>query len=114
MSSNLSNSDPPLSKKPRGPYRQTMKPSRQTRYNWRKRAERQVVASGNEPSDSQGVTALTVPPDWVHEVPEELPACSGQGDAEDISTDSVCYTCGDSGDYESTDEPIEGIALMHL
>ena len=51
MSSNFSDSDPPLSKKSRGPYRQTMKPSRQTRYNWRKRVERQVVASGNEPSN---------------------------------------------------------------
>ena len=81
-------SSEPVPKKPRGPYRQSIKPCRQTRYNRRKRA----------------ANATTIP----DSDDAELPAQQSHA-AEDISTaDSAQYTCDD---YELS-EPIEGNAAI--
>ena len=84
-----------LPKKSRGPYRQSIRPSRQTRYNRRKRAERQMMVSGDLTSDSgPGVLSQE----------EMLPSALMYNEAEaDTSTDYA------SGDYELTVEPVEGI-----
>ena len=82
----LEMSSEPVPKKLRCPYRQSIKPCRQTRYNRRKRA----------------ANATTIPDDDA-----ELPAQQSHA-AEDFSTDSAQYTCDE---YESS-EPIEGIAAI--